>query len=165
MVDEKKKVYNSPDPLFLTDKAKMLNDKFYLELNETVKSYPISKATPDGIAIYNRSETNKEMHEANMVKMLNLQNEYFIYKNDVIQSNETIQKEINEIDKELNGLEAQNKVLSTQLDSLKGSSYSAEGLFDDAQITRNQLFFSNIVLFGTIAGLGYMFYKSIKNAN
>ena len=164
MVDEKK-VYNSPDPLFLTDKAKILNDKFYLELNETVKSYPISKATPDGIAIYNRSETNKEMHEANMVKMLNLQNEYFIYKNDVIKSNETIQKEINEIDKELNGLEAQNKVLSTQLDSLKGSSYSAEGLFDDAQITRNQLFFSNIVLFGTIAGLGYMFYKSIKNAN
>jgi hypothetical protein len=165
MVDEKKKVYNSPDPLFLTDKAKMLNDKFYLQLNETVKSYPSSKATPDGIAIYNRSETNKEMHEANMVKMLNLQNEYFIYKNDVIKSNETIQTEINEIDKEVNGLEAQNKVLSTQLDSLKGSSYSAEGLFDDAQITRNQLLFSNIVLFATIAGIGYMYYKSIKNAN
>ena len=130
-----------------------------------MKSYPSSKASPDGIAIYNRSETNEEMHKANMSKMLNLQNEYFIYKNDVIKSNETIQSEIKEIDTQLNGLEAQNKVLTTQLESLKGSSYSAEGLFDDAQITRNQLFFSNIVLFGTIAGIGYMYYKKIKNAN
>jgi len=165
MVDGKKKIYNSPDPLFLKEKAKMLNDKFYIQLNETVKSYPSSKASPDGIAIYNRSETNEEMHKANMSKMLNLQNEYFIYKNDVIKSNETIQSEIKEIDTQLNGLEAQNKVLTTQLESLKGSSYSAEGLFDDAQITRNQLFFSNIVLFGTIAGIGYMYYKKIKNAN
>ena len=162
MVNETKFKYNSPDPLFLTDKAKMLNDLFYLRLNEIVKSYPSSKINPSNPSQYNSNKTNKELYDSEMNQMLTLQNDYFFYKNDVIKLNETIQTEIKEIDIELNELETKNKVLKTQLDSLKGSSYSAEGLFDDAQITRNQLFFSNFILFGVIAGGGYMYYKRFK---
>jgi hypothetical protein len=162
MVNETKIKYNSPEPLVLTDKAKMLNDQFYLRLNEIVKSYPSSKINPSDKSQYNINKTNKELYDYEMSQMLKLQNDYFLYKNDVIKSNETIQTEIKEIDTEINELESQNKVLRTQLDSLKASSYSAEGLFDDAQITRNQLFFSNFVLFCIIAGGGYMYYKKFK---
>ena len=67
-------------------------------------------------------------------------------------------------DKKINTLEAQNKVLSAQLANLKSSSHSAEGLFDDAQISRNQLLVSNLILFGIMAGGGFMYYKSLKKA-
>lgn len=157
--------YNSPDPLVLSDRAKMLNDQFYLYLNEIVKSYPSSKVNPTNPSIYNVNKTNQELYNNAMGQMLVLQNDYFLYKNDVIKTNETIQTEIKEIDTEINKLESQNKVLSSQLDNLKASSYSAEGLFDDAQITRNQLYVSNIIFFCVLISGGYMFYKKMKLSN
>ena len=150
-------------PIVFTAQAKQLNDKFYLTLNEIIKTYPIAQLKPTINSQYDRSQTNKSVFNSNMNKMLRLQNEYFIFKNTVVSSTENIQKEIAETDKKITILENQNKVLKLQLDNLKTSSHSAEGLFDDAQITRNELLFSNFLLFGVMCGGGFMYYKSIKH--
>jgi hypothetical protein len=153
----------STPPIVFTAQAKQLNDKFYLTLNEIIKTYPIAQLKPTINSQYDRSKTNKSFYDANMNKMLALQNEYFIFKNTVVSSTEKIEKEITETDKKITVLENQNKVLKIQLDNLKSSSHSAEGLFDDAQITRNELLFSNFLLFGVMCGGGFMYYKSIKH--
>ena len=150
-------------PIVFTAQAKQLNDKFYLTLNEIIKTYPIAQLKPTINSQYDRSQTNKSLFSSNMNKMLRLQNEYFIFKNTVVSSTEKLEKEINETDKKITVLENQNKVLKLQLDNLKTSSHSAEGLFDDAQITRNELLFSNFLLFGVMCGGGFMYYKSIKH--
>jgi hypothetical protein len=136
--------------MVLTGKAKNLNDKFYLILNELVKTYPSTKL---------RSTVE---FDQNMAQMLNLENEYFIYKNEVVSASETIQKQNTITDEKINVYERQNKVLRLKLDHLKTSSYSAEGLFDDAQITRNELLVSNFILFAAISGSCFMYYKSMS---
>jgi hypothetical protein len=149
-------------PIVLTDKAKDLNDKFYLILNEVVKTYPTAKLHGDNPSKFDRKQTNNAVYDANMEQLVNLQNDYFLYKNDVVRSTEAIEQIIQSTDKQINGLEVQNKILSTQLAGLKSSSYSAEGLFDDAQITRNQLLISNFIIFGVMCGGGFLYYKTFK---
>jgi hypothetical protein len=139
-------------PITLSNRSKELNDKFYLILNEIIKAYPSVKA----------NGANSAAYELNMQNMEKLQNDYFLYKNQVITMSETVQKSITASDVQINSMENQSKVLKIQLTNLKDSSKSAEGLFDDAQITRNQLLTSNFVLFGIMVGGGYMYYKSIK---
>ena len=133
----------------LTGKIKHLNDRFYLILNDLVKTYPSAHL-----------KDKKEQYEAHLKKMMLLQNDYFLYKNDLMSANAEIQKAIKETDDEINAIEGQNKILKIQYESLKGSSYSAQGLFDDTQISRNELLVSNFILLAAICAGGYAFYKS-----
>lgn len=149
-------------PIVLIDESKDLNNKFYLILNEIVKTYPSAKLNPALKSKYDITQTNSVLYEENMQKLVNLQNEYFLYKNKVVSASETILQSITETDTQINILENKNKVLSVQLENLKNSSYSAEGLFDDTQITRNQLLISNIIFFSVICGGGFMYFKSLK---
>lgn len=142
-------------PFALTDKTKALNDKFYIILNEIVRTYPATRGK-------DASDSSTSVYTANMDKLESLQNDYFLYKNEIIQSSEAVQAYITNTDEEIMVLEGQNKVLKLQYNNLKSSSSSAEGLFDDAKITRNQLFVSNVILFGIMAGCSYGYYKSLK---
>ena len=150
-------------PIVLIDESKDLNNKFYLILNEIVKTYPSAKLNPALKSKYDITQTNSVLYEENMQKLVNLQNEYFLYKNKVVSASETILQSITETDTQINILENKNKVLSVQLENLKNSSYSAEGLFDDTQITRNQLLISNIIFFSVICGGGFMYFKRLKS--
>jgi hypothetical protein len=148
----------------LTDQAKALNDKFYLLLNEMVKNYPAAKLNPASSSKEDVTKSNEVIYGSYMKQMLQLQNDYFLFKNNVVASSETILKMVAASHEHINAIESQNKVLKLQYDNLKTSSYSAEGLFDDAQITRNQLLFSNFILFGVMCGGGFLYYKSIASA-
>ena len=148
-------------PLVLNAKASELNDKFYLILNEIVKTYPTAKFQGSNPSKYDRNVTNDALYDANMRDLVKLQNDYFLYKNEVVQEGDAIQKIIHALDKQINGLETQNEVLRAQFSNLKASSYSAEGLFDDTQINRNQLLISNFILFGVICAGGFFYYKSV----
>lgn len=143
------------NPFALTDKTKELNDRFYILLNKIVESYPSTKINP--------GDTDRmSAYQANMAKMHNLQNDYFLYKNSVVLASEGIQKVIETGNNDINTLDGKIKVLRLQLEKLKTSSHSAEGLFDDAQISRNQLWVSNFILFGIMAGGGFLYYKKLK---
>ena len=145
------------NPFALTDKTKDLIDRFYLIMNKIIKSYPSTKLYPNDTA-------NMSVYNDSMARMEKLQNEYFLYKNSIIKASEDIQRDIINSNDNINALEGQNKILKVQYENLKSSAYSAEGLFDDAQISRNQLLVGNFILFGLMAGGGFMYYKSLKNA-
>jgi len=148
-------------PVFLTDQAKNLNDKFYLILNNLVESYPAGKLMPNETSIIDNKKTNIQIYNDNMAQMMKLQNDYFIYKNSIVKSSEDLMKYVNSVDDQINVFEKENKILSGQIEELANSSHSAEGMLDDSQITRNQLFYGNIILFLIMAAGGYTYYKKV----
>jgi hypothetical protein len=147
-------------PIVLTDKLKDLNDKFYLLLNEIVKTYPPALSQASSPSKFDSNQTNNGIYTANMAQMLSLQNEYFLYKNNVVRASQAMDKAIQAINDKITTLEGKNKVLNAEYANLKSTSYSAEGLFDDTQISRNQLLISNFILFAVMCGGGFMYYKS-----
>lgn len=148
-------------PMVLIDKSKDLNDRFYLILNEVVKTYPSANLHPDVYSKYDNRQKNDALYTSNLAELHTLQNEYFLYKNEVVRASQNMLQTVADLDAQITILENKNKVLNVQFDNLKSNSYSAEGLFDDAQITRNQLLISNFILFGVICTGGVMFYKKI----
>ena len=70
-------------------------------------------------------------------------------------------KYINSVDDEINILDKENKELTKKLEAMANSSHSAQGMLDDTQITRNQLFYGNIILFLIMAAGGYTYYKKV----
>jgi hypothetical protein len=150
-------------PVFLTDQAKNLNDRFYLLLTNLVNSYPDSKLNPSLMSETDPSRTNIQVYNSNMADMMALQNEYFMYKNSIIKSSQELMAKVNSVDDQINVLDAENRQLSIELDELASSSHSSEGLLDDSQITRNQMLYGNIVLFVIIAAGGFIYYKKVTN--
>ena len=148
-------------PVFLTDQAKNLNDEFYLLLNNLVESYPASKLKPNVTSVSDNTKTNLQIYNANMARMMKLQNDYFIYKNSIVKSSEDLMKYINSVDDQINTLDNENKMMRNKLEEMANSSHSAEGMLDDTQITRNQLFYGNIILFSIMAAGGYTYYKKV----
>lgn len=138
--------------VFFTDKAKELNDNFYLTLDDVVNSYPNAKIKPD-------QYTNNADYVEALAALIRIQSEYFMFNNDVVKESEALMKYGHELDKKITVLEDENKHIEAQLADMESSGHSAEGLLDDAQTTRNQLFFENIILFVMVVGGGYFFYK------
>jgi hypothetical protein len=150
-------------PVFLTDQAKDLNDRFYLYLNQLVNLYPESKLNPSVVPI-NSTKTNLQLYNTVMSQMMALQNDYFLYKNLIMQTSHNLLKNVNNIDNQINELDRENKILTSQLNEMANSSQSAEGMLDDTQITRNQIFYGNIILFIIMVSGGYFYYKKVIKA-
>lgn len=148
-------------PVFLTDQAKDLNDRFYLILNNLVDIYPDYKLKPTATSIEDNTKTNLQVYTDNMNKMMKLQTEYFIYKNTIVRNSQDLLDKMNSIDDQINILDKENKKLSRQIGEMANSGYSAEGMLDDTQITRNQIFYGNIFLFIIMMSGGYMYYKKV----
>jgi hypothetical protein len=144
----------------LTTKAKDLNDRFFLLLNEIVKVFPGAQLNPTKMAQYDSERTNKEIYDYSINEMLKLQTEYFMFNNLVTKETNDIFTRLSDLDNNIRSTDTKNKELMTRLNDLKGSSYSAEGLFDDAQLTRNQILVGNIILFITISAGGYIGYNT-----
>ena len=141
-------------PVFLTDTAKNLNDKFYLILNNLINTYPAGKLHGSDTSISDSTKTNLQVYQDHMSQMMQLQNQYFIYKNSIAKNSQDMLVFINVLD-------AANKNLTGQLASMSSSTQSAEGMLDDSQITRNQMLYGNIFLFGIMVGGGYIYYKKV----
>ena len=148
-------------PVFLTDQAKELNDRFYLLLTNLVDSYPNAKMNP---TVLSGTKTNLQLYNEAMTKMMKLQADYFMYKNSIVSSSQELLKQMNSVDDEINLLDNENKKLSLQINEMANSSNSAEGMLDDSQITRNQLFYGNIILFIIMVSGGYVYYKKVIKA-
>lgn len=153
---------NQIDTNLLTTKAKDLNDRFFLLLNEIVKVFPDAKINPDTTSKYDLSKDNKDMYNEAMGKMLELQNEYFMFNNTITKETNNMLDYVTNLDKNIQLNDALNKKLLSRLSDLKSSSHSAEGLFDDALLSRNQILFGNTVLFIAICAGGYFGYNMIK---
>ena len=98
-----------------------------------------------------------------MGKMLELQNEYFMFNNTITKETNNMLDYLTNLDKNIQSIDINNKNLLSRLSDLKSSSHSAEGLFDDAILSRNEILFGNTVLFLAISAGGYLGYNMIKN--
>src|SRR6056300_1679669 len=154
---------NQIDTNLLTTKAKELNDRFFLLLNEIVKVFPDAKIKPETTSIYDLEKNNKEMYNEAMNKMLELQNEYFMFNNTITKETNNMLDYLTNLDKNIQSIDINNKKLLLRLSDLKSSSHSAEGLFDDAILSRNEILFGNTFLFLDISAGGYLGYNMIKN--
>lgn len=155
--------YDYVNPFIFKDKAKQLQDDFSIALNRLADTYPNGRLNGDLM----QTEINKtysQSYQEAKNRILDLQEDYFLYKDELIRNNQTIIKNMNTIDEQINKLDDENKNLKTQLASLKGSSYSAEGMLDDSKITRNQILVGNIFLCIIVAGGGFMYYKNFVAA-
>lgn len=151
-------------PVFLTDQAKKLNNNFYLLLNRLVTTYPASKLSPDAYSQDNSgNNTNINVYNANMALMLKLQNDYFVYKNTILKNSQDLMAFVSNVDDQINILDHKNQVLSAKLGEMANSTHSAEGMLDDSQLTRNQLFVGNIILLIIMSTGGYMYYRKLTN--
>ena len=84
-----------------------------------------------------------------------------MFNNLVTKETNDMLKKVTKLDSDIRASDNKNKELHDKLIDLKGSTYSAEGLFDDAQISRNQILFGNVVLFLAISAGGDIGYKKI----
>ncbi len=145
-------------PSFFTTKAKDLNDKFYVLLNNIVNNYPDMRKNAN-----DSTNTNMIAYNEGIAKMKNLQTEYFLYKNDALKESENLSKYGKNIDDKINKMDEKNKIIQAKLNSIKASSDSATGMLDDTQLTRNQVFVGDIFLCILIIVGGYVFYKKTNN--
>ena len=104
-------------PVFFTDRAKELNDKFYLILNDVVAKYPNYKIKPDGLW-KNRSKmsseeiTNFNAFNISMNKMKQLQTEYFLYYNNVTRESERLSVSGRDVDEKITVLNKSYKQIT-----------------------------------------------------
>lgn len=148
--------------LLLFKQAEMLHMRFSNILGEIVKVFPEAKLHPNNISGYDKARSNKEFYDENMRKMMKLQNDFFLFKNEVMRASDKIKTRVLEIDVLVNAIDIENAEINARLEELKNSSYSAEGLFDDAQISRNEMWYGNLFLFIVILGGVISAYKTTK---
>ena len=100
-----------------------------------------------------------------MNNLLNTQTSYFMIDNKITKLSNELLNHGKDLDNQTKDINIIIKKLSNRIDSLKSSSNSAKGLFDDTILTRNQLYTSNIILFLCIitsVSIGYKLVISDK---
>lgn len=154
---------NYIDPEELLNESKMLNDEFFLYLSKIVNVFPEAKLNP--LTVNNNGKTNKELYNDSMNNLLNTQTSYFMIDNKITKLSNELLNHGKDLDNQTKDINIIIKKLSNRIDSLKSSSNSAKGLFDDTILTRNQLYTSNIILFLCIitsVSIGYKLVISDK---
>ena len=136
-----------------------LQNEFDVTLNELVLTFPNGKFSPDVSSNNISSQTYGDDYNLAQNKMLQLQEDYFMYKNTILKNSQEVIMNIKMLDSQIDELDIEHKVLKDKLFNLKSSSYSAAGMLDDSKLTRNQLLLGNIFLFIIVSSVGYIYYK------
>ena len=144
---------NRKTPEYYVKRRKELNDRFHLILDEVTTLFPKQKAQPNFPAYSKQFATD----EGDMNK---LQCDFFLLRNGLEKNISSIGKEIRQVDSKISGLEKENLTLSRKSQTLRNGGAAAQGMFDDTQLIYNQQVLGNLLLGGTIVGMGVVYYKS-----
>jgi hypothetical protein len=156
---------NFIDIRLFTAQLKDLNNQFYVLLDEMVQNYPSSRTSSVGTGTAGTGTgtssvgTGTSAYNENQFAMKKLQNQYFLFKNTVIQESDRMSSFGKKIELQMEKLDEDNEILKNKFESLKGSDGSAAGLLDDTQLTRNQLVFGNVILALCMLVGGYLYYN------
>ena len=144
---------NRKTPEHYVKRRKELNDRYYLILNEITTLFPKYKSSPDSTTYSTEFITDT----GNMNK---LQSDFFLLRNGLEKNITSLGKEIKQVDSKISNIENENRNLSGKVHTLKSGGDAAQGMFDDTQLIYNQQVIGNLLLGGTIAGIGVIYYKS-----
>ena len=153
-----------PPPIFLKD-GKNLQIEFDILVEKVARSFPRAQYDPKGASSLTAGsgKTAQSDYTENMNALLALQEKYFLYKNEILANTKKVLKDMQTLDGKITKLDTINKRLQKKLNSIMGSSHSAEGMLDDSKITRNQIMVGNLILFFLLAGGGYVYYTKYYN--
>ena len=131
---------------------KELNQNYYLVLNEYTQQYPRAKTHPE-LKCYTKAL------EEDMNNLKSIQNDFFMFKNDLEQDIKTAPVNIYKADKMIAKLDKENKILKKSLYKLNNVSNGAEGMFNDSQATYNQTLLGNAYLTIGLLSIATYLYK------
>ena len=138
-----------------TKKLDEINDGFYLILDELVSLLPNYRTYPN-LTVYS------EKYGKSLQNFKEKQYYFFMLKNEMETDLDTIDKNIENKNSQINKLDLEIKLLKDKLDSLTNSNDAGEGMLTDTELLHNQKYTGNWILLGTILGLCYM-NKSLVN--
>ena len=144
---------NSKTPIYYKNTLKELDQKYYLILNEYSQIYPKSKT-------YSKIPAYKKSLEEDTSNLQDLQNDFFLLRNELENEIENMSKEINKTDKMITKLDKDNEKLNSSLSGLEQASDSAVGMFNDSQLLYNNYLLGNCYLLMGIVGASILMYKS-----
>lgn len=129
-----------------------LNNTFGLILDELVTVMPKYKTHPDITAYSNK-------YIADMANFQELYNTFFLFKNSLEKKINTNNKNVAQINEQINKLEKQNRVLRARLVALTNSNDAGEGMLIDTKLLHNQQYIGNWILFGVLLTSGVLYYR------
>lgn len=148
-------IYNIYTSMNYTKKLDEINDGFYLILDELVSLLPNYRTYPN-LTVYS------EKYGKSLQNFKENQSDFFMLKNEMETDLDTIDKNIENKNSQINKLDLEIKLLKDKLDSLTNSNDAGEGMLTDTELLHNQKYTGNWILLGTILGLCYM-NKSLVN--
>lgn len=134
-------------PSQLKKKIKELNQRYFLIIDEIVKTFPKYKSSP-------KLNSFEDAYNTNINNLRSLQADYFLLQNNLNKNTDELQKEIKQIDDVLYVLEEEIKVLTRELRDLNNSDNAASGMFTDSRNLYNIQFLGNTILFIIIFSMG-----------
>lgn len=132
---------------------KELDNNYYLIMNEYTQQYPRAKTYPD-------IKNYKKALDEDMNNLKSLQNDFFMFKNDLEKDIKTTSMGIYKADKMITQLEKDNTKLKASLSHLTQVSAAATGMFNDAQATYNQSLLGNVYLTIGMLSVATYLYKN-----
>jgi len=143
------------DPNEYKKQLKMLNDRYYLILDELITVYPKYKMKPEDSMYSDTYITDK----GNLTK---LQKDLFLYKNNLEQTMKTVGEDILVVDKQIMQLEKENSFFKKRLDSLKEGQNASKLLLKNTVYLHNEDLVANLLLGLVFMGSAYGCYKHNK---
>ena len=113
-------------PSQFKQKIKELNQRYFLIIDEVVKTYPNYK-------IKENNDMLQDSYKKNLGNLQKLQAEFFLFKNNINKNTETLNDDIKQIDEKIYELDENNKILKQKLDSLTNSDNAAYGMLEDSK--------------------------------
>ena len=130
------------------EKIDTIKTQFFSALDDFKKYYVYYNKNPEVDEFQNYYLNSKS-------QLQNMSRDLFLATNSIDKNIENKNSQINKLDSEI-------KILKDKLDSLTNSNDAGAGLLTDTELLHNQKYTGNWILFGTILGLCYM-NKSIVN--
>ena len=143
------------DPNEYKKQLKMLNDRYYLILDELITVYPKYKMKPEDSMYSDTYITDK----GNLTK---LQKDLFLYKNNLEQTMKTVGEDILVVDKQIMQLEKENSFFKKRLDSLKEGQNASKLLLKNTVYLHNEDLVAILLLGLVFMGSAYGCYKHNK---
>ena len=139
-------------PSYYKNTLKELNNKYYSVLDEMVKVFPKYK-------MYPTFQTYSKEYTEDMGIINKIQTEFFLFRNNLDSDNDTINKDIKKVNKEIAQFEIDNKHLTARLNSLQNSNNASHGMLKDTKLLYNQKMAGNWLLFFVLTSVVYKYYK------
>lgn len=137
---------------YYSNTIKTLETDFIVNLKEMTSTFPYANTYPD-ITTYTK-KLSEEQGALDKTRSL-----IFLLRDSIEQDIDTVDNTIQTIIAQIEKLDKDNQLLSSQVENMGDQNEGAVGMFEDSQELYNFNLLENWITFLSICGLGYGLYK------